>query len=346
MENESVIGLETTEKLNPRKGLNAAGWRYAIVAVIILIVQLAVIVGAQLILERDTYNDNLVNVSFVSVIVSVDIFGVLSAILLCLKLPKSTIPKNKLKVGEFIMGILYCAGLCYGGSIVGSTIHTVISTLQGNANEPSGIAELMMNSGFFMRVLTVGILAPIFEELIFRKILIDHIAKYGKTLSIITSGLMFGLFHGNFQQCFFAAMIGMFFAYIYLRTGNILYTIAYHMIINCTTSIGTLYFTQNVLKLVSDGNYEEFVEKVMDNPAVAATPILMFLVWMGLLGTVAILGVIFFFINLRKLKRALPNDEGTPGVKESIKTIFSSWGMWLFFAYCVFLFVNSYFSIL
>lgn len=346
MENENIIELEARETLNPKKGLNSAGWRYSIVAVIILIAQLVVIIGAQLILGSDKYMDNRVNVSFISVIVSVDIFGVLSAILLCLKLPKTTIPKNRLKVGEFIMGILYCAGLCYGGSLVGSTVHTTITTLQGNTADTSSIAELMLNSGFFMRVLTVGILAPIFEELIFRKILIDHIAKYGKTLAIITSGLMFGLFHGNFQQCFFAAMLGMFFAYIYLRTGNILYTIAYHMIINCTTSIGTLYFTQNVLKLVGDGNYEEFVEKVIDNPAIAATPILMFLVWMGLLGTVAILGVIFFFINLRKLKRALPNDEGTPGVKESIKIIFSSWGMWIFFAYCIFLFLNSYIGIL
>jgi hypothetical protein len=75
-------------------------------------------------------------------------------------------------------------------------------------------------------------LAPIFEELIFRKFLIDRTYKYGERNAIILSGLMFGLFHTNLGQFFYAFIIGAIFAWVYIRTGNILYSMSMHLLIN------------------------------------------------------------------------------------------------------------------
>ncbi|MDL2236926.1 CPBP family intramembrane metalloprotease, partial [Christensenellaceae bacterium OttesenSCG-928-K19] len=79
---------------------------------------------------------------------------------------------------------------------------------------------------------TVCILAPIAEEFIFRKLLIDRLARYGQWVAVFTSALLFGLFHGNFSQFFYAFGAGLVFGYVYIKTGKVWYTMLLHGIIN------------------------------------------------------------------------------------------------------------------
>ena len=76
------------------------------------------------------------------------------------------------------------------------------------------------------------ILAPLLEELICRKLLIDRTVRYGEKLSVLMSGLIFGLLHQNLFQFFYAFALGSVFAYVYVRTGRIRYTIILHAIVN------------------------------------------------------------------------------------------------------------------
>ena len=49
-----------------------------------------------------------------------------------------------------------------------------------------------------MIILTSVIIAPVMEELVFRKYLVDRLVPYGQKTAVVLSGLFFGLFHGNF----------------------------------------------------------------------------------------------------------------------------------------------------
>ena len=86
-------------------------------------------------------------------------------------------------------------------------------------------------------LLVAVIIGPIAEELIFRKFLLDRIAGYGQITAMLMSGLIFGLAHGNFFQFFYAFAIGVIFAWVYLRTGRIRYTMLLHMMINFCGSL-------------------------------------------------------------------------------------------------------------
>ena len=68
----------------------------------------------------------------------------------------------------------------------------------------------------------------ILEEFIFRKMVIDRIWQYGEKIAVVTSALIFALFHINLFQFFYALGIGLIFAYVYLRTGKLRYTIIMH----------------------------------------------------------------------------------------------------------------------
>ena len=86
-------------------------------------------------------------------------------------------------------------------------------------------------------ILVMVILAPVLEEYIFRKLLIDRLSKYGELTAMLFSATVFGLFHMNFFQFFYAFGLGLLFAYIYTRTRNLLYPVLLHMIINFQGSV-------------------------------------------------------------------------------------------------------------
>ena len=103
--------------------------------------------------------------------------------------------------------------------------------------------------------LTTVIVAPVMEELMFRKLLIDRIVPFGQRAAVVVSGVAFGLFHGNFYQFFYACGLGMIFAYLYSSTGRVRYGILLHMMINMVGGVLPIVFMQGL---------EEFsVETVM-----------------------------------------------------------------------------------
>ncbi|MBO4784581.1 MAG: CPBP family intramembrane metalloprotease, partial [Lachnospiraceae bacterium] len=78
-------------------------------------------------------------------------------------------------------------------------------------------------------VITVGIVVPVLEELIFRRLVINATCKYGYGAAIMISAFTFGIYHGNFIQFFYAFGLGIMFAYIYCKTGKLRYTVLLHM---------------------------------------------------------------------------------------------------------------------
>lgn len=80
--------------------------------------------------------------------------------------------------------------------------------------------------------LYVGILAPIVEELMFRGAIFDTLLPFGRRFAMVSSALLFGLFHGNLIQIPFAFLVGLVLAYVRSEYGMI-WCIALHFINNC-----------------------------------------------------------------------------------------------------------------
>lgn len=83
------------------------------------------------------------------------------------------------------------------------------------------------------------IIAPIFEEFIYRGAVLRSLEKYGRWFAILISAILFGLMHGNFYQIFMATGIGI--ALGYLATEySIKLTILLHMINNTFVGVTSL----------------------------------------------------------------------------------------------------------
>ena len=139
----------------------------------------------------------------------------------CEKVSAATVLKYML-VGMFIM---------YVGNMISQTLMLRLESLFGGEIENS-ISTLLTQSDWYISVVFVGIIGPVVEELMFRKLFIDRLTPYGNVIAILFPSLIFGLFHGNLYQFFYAFALGAIFSYIYVKTGKIIYSILLHMFIN------------------------------------------------------------------------------------------------------------------
>lgn len=92
-------------------------------------------------------------------------------------------------------------------------------------------------------------LAPFIEEVFFRGILLTNVSKFGAKPMIIVLGIIFGLWHGNYEQCLYTAVLGIFAGFLTLKNESIIPAIILHFFINflgtlLSISIGTFNDTQ------------------------------------------------------------------------------------------------------
>ncbi|MBQ6465132.1 MAG: CPBP family intramembrane metalloprotease [Oscillospiraceae bacterium] len=168
----------------------------------------------------------------VGYIVPIYAVGVPLALLVMRRVPAVRAERRSLSLGSFLVFLLMCFPIMYGGNLIGTILSSMFSG--GAAQNP---LEGMVSKPGVLQIVVLAVLAPLFEEFIFRRQLIDRAGRYGEKTAILFSSLTFGLFHGNLYQFFYAFGLGMLFAYIYTRTRKLRYTVALHMIINFLGSV-------------------------------------------------------------------------------------------------------------
>lgn len=148
------------------------------------------------------------------------------------KIPDSeTGEKKNVPVGKFLGYFIICVGCTYAANYIGSFISAFLAFMMG-VNFTNPLENFVYASDMTLLLIYGVIIAPIAEELIFRKILLDKLRRFGDLPAILLSGVAFGIFHFNLSQFFYAAVLGILFAYITIRTNRIIYSILLHMMIN------------------------------------------------------------------------------------------------------------------
>ena len=138
--------------------------------------------------------------------------------------------------GSFGMGlVLLGLGMMVIANIIGSYILTVLEAV---GVTPAEMPEMQDGTVpvLLLNIVTVGILPGIFEELLFRGVILQGMRPAGDVAALVCSSLMFGLMHGTLYQIPFAFILGLVFGYIVLKTGNILWSMGLH-IVNNTLSV-------------------------------------------------------------------------------------------------------------
>ncbi len=247
------------------------------------------------------------------------------------KVKTSPLPRSSLGIKNAVSAFLSNIFMMAAGNIIGVALLLILNLLI-KINTESAVTELVTSSSLFWKITVIVILAPIFEELLFRKYLIDRINPYGERFAVLFSAFLFGLFHGNFSQFFYAFGIGIVLGAVYIRTGRIIYTIAYHMLINFLGSIFVPF-------LMEKSDFSSLMSAKLSDISSLSLGTKIFLIYICLYYILAIAGFVVFVMKCNTVKQRSMSME-LPG-EVCVKTVWLNAGMILFCLGCGALFVMS-----
>lgn len=146
--------------------------------------------------------------------------------------------------------------------------------------------DMIGSTPFWLTLLTVGIMVPIMEEIIFRYGIHGTLSRSNLWVGYLVSSLLFGLIHGNLIQFIYTAILGFAMAMAYSKGQNIWYSFFMHMAFNMVSVFGMLF----------GGNIWYFV----------------------VIGVVALAINIFFFFKFKRVRDVLKyNPKSVEACKEA-----------------------------
>lgn len=139
--------------------------------------------------------------------------------------------KPAFPVSLFFLILLVAVGYLNIGAQIGEECMSTLSSWMGY-DYSNSLNDLSYTTPWWGMLLFTVILAPLAEEFLFRRLLIDRLRRYGDVVAILISAGFFALFHGNLYQLFYALLIGLLMGYLYTRTGQLRWSVALHMLLN------------------------------------------------------------------------------------------------------------------
>ena len=325
--------------LGARKTFSRYHLGICVCLIISYVVALAVQVVLMIALGPDGFNNVFENI-YVNWLLGVGpmyLLGIPALYLIVMGMPRTKREKSKLSLKQFLGYFVVSQGFMILGSIIGNTISAIMEAIVGRP-VTNTTSELIENSPIWLIILVVVFIGPILEELVFRKLMIDRLSRYGDAIAIIVSAVAFGLFHGNFFQFFYAAMLGAVLGYMYTKTGNAIYNTLLHMIINFFGSIVSLFILDFVTEIeelsiaLEAGEMIDFARLYQLSLAVGSYSIVQYVVAIG--------GIILFVALLKnRMIKVNPICEYTIPKEKRVGTVLLNVGTILFLILSVGIFV-------
>ena len=257
------------------------------------------------------------------------LIGVPLGLLILKKLPGTAPESGKLGGKNFMVFLLIAFCLMYGGNIIGTILSTIVS--RNTAENP--LTDYAMDTSP-LKIVVMVILAPLIEEYVFRKQIIDRTRKYGEKMAVFLSALTFGLFHLNLFQFFYAFALGGLFAYIYLRTGRLRYSVILHGIVNFMGSVVAPFILSLVdMEALSQIDANVTAEQIMEQYGYMLPGVLVIMLYAMVLVGLSITGLVLLILKCRKLVWKDADSQLTKGT--AVKTAYLNAGMMVYILLCV-----------
>jgi membrane protease YdiL (CAAX protease family) len=274
------------------------------------------------------------NISLMISMLPMYLIGMPILIVLVKTVPAEKVEKKKMKAGHFVLAALMCFGLAYASNFIGTILTTVIGMLKGGMVQ-NAIMNIATSINVLLAVLFMVICAPLIEEYVFRKLVVDRTIKYGQGVAVLLSGLMFGLFHGNLNQFIYAFAIGCFLAFLYVKTGNLKITIIIHMIFNFLGGVVSV----RLLEMIDMERYMEIVQSGMDMDALMiymsenAVGWICYMMFALFIFATIITALVLFIVSIVKNKFVFEQGQVAIPKGKRFRTVILNVGMLI---YCIF----------
>ncbi len=160
--------------------------------------------------------------------------------MLCIKMPVGVaLPFRKSRMDITVGGVF--VGL--GAGIVASYATSYLEQALGLFGIGISMPDMEVPQALPAKILYVFTLtvAPAFiEEMVFRGIVMQSLRRFGDMFALVSSALIFGIFHLNLIQMPYAFILGLCIGYFVMRTGSLWVGVIMHFLNNGVATLLTL----------------------------------------------------------------------------------------------------------
>lgn len=318
-----------------RKIFSKIGWALSVILVVSSLLQGIWLAVPEMIWGEENWFTASSWGKWIGTFAPIYLIGVPLGLLILKKLPGDAPEGGKLGGKNFMVFLLIAFCLMYGGNIIGTLLSALLS---------GGMAENPLNDYAMdtspLKIVVMVILAPLIEEYVFRKQIIDRTRKYGEKLAVFLSALTFGLFHLNLFQFFYAFALGGLFAYIYLRTGRLRYPVILHSIVNFLGSVVAPFMLSLVdMESLTQMDPNATAEQIMEQYGHMLPGMLVLMLYAMTLVGLAITGLVLLILKCRKLVWQTADAQLIK--RTAVKTAYLNAGMIVYILLCVSLIILS-----
>lgn len=188
--------------------------------------------------EQFTYSPTALMSQYATMGMAVGVF--LSSLAMILHLLLFGYVKFSRNIFSEVKGSVLLLSVFFIGSMM--MVFNIIAAWLGLDNNMEAVHEQLLGNGF--GVLSMAVLAPVLEELLFRGAIQGALMRYFRSpwVGIVVASLLFGIIHLNPVQVFYATCLGIGFGWVYYRTGSLLPAILGHIINNSLAVCGAILF--------------------------------------------------------------------------------------------------------
>lgn len=183
-------------------------------------------------------------------------------------------------------------------------------TKQGSINDSMnsmGIQPPTFEASFILFIM-LTVIAPVFEEFIFRGAVLHFLQPYGNGIAIFVSALAFGIYHGNFMQFFYATVLGIALGYVTVATKSLFCSTLLHAMFNSISGIILIFSSSEPIQ-------KSVLHKEIPLNDIEELVMTFYAIFMILVLLTALIGFIAMIGKIRKIKRFK-----IPAVWEEIST--------------------------
>lgn len=190
---------------------------------------LAIIVGA------DYVNELMVELTIVSGCISILLYA------LIFKVRKTTLTEmayiNKMPPRFFLNMLVMGVSTAYAIAVILGLIEMSGIIPESWLQAQDSAYEDVNQSSALMQFLSVGLIAPLLEEVLFRGLILGTLKKeMHPWIAIVISAVFFGVAHGTPIGIMYATVLGILMGWIFVKFNSVLPGFLFHMAYNCTLS--------------------------------------------------------------------------------------------------------------
>lgn len=118
------------------------------------------------------------------------------------------------------------------------TLASMLPSFSGFFESYEALSVMFTGGSFIVSLIAIGVVGPIFEEILFRGLVFGELRKIMRVRpAILIQALLFGIYHMNVIQGSYAILIGLLLGFVYYRSNSMIAPTIVHIVINSSSVI-------------------------------------------------------------------------------------------------------------